>query len=79
MKLLLVSTLLILCLPVLGLPCKATQLDFTGRYALGRQEELIFAFDKLEAIIPTLPSTTYRVNEFVSYTIFKAKPKYYYH
>lgn len=68
----------ILCLPSFGLDCQASHLDFTGRSAVGRQAEFIYAFSRLQDLITILPNVTYRVNETAYYSIYNAKPTFNY-
>jgi hypothetical protein len=60
------------------LACNASHFDFTGQYSLGKQDELNRTFTKIQEKITSLGNVTFNLSETVSYTIFNAKPVFYY-
>lgn len=71
--------LLVLCLPLAGaVQCEATHFDFIGKYTLGQQDELNKTFTKIQEKITSLPNVTFVVNDTTNYTIFNAKPTFFY-
>lgn len=71
--------LILLCLPLTqSAACNSTHFDFIGSYTLGKQDELNKTFTKIQDKITVLPEATFVVNETTSYTIFNARPTFYY-
>lgn len=71
--------LILLCLPLTqAVVCNSTHFDFIGSYTLGKQDELNRTFTKIQEKITVLPEATFMINETTSYTIFNAKPTFYY-
>jgi len=58
--------------------CNASHFDLIGRYTLGKQDELNRTFTKLQEKITTLGNVTFNYSGSTTYTIYNAKPTFYY-
>jgi hypothetical protein len=58
--------------------CSNTHFDFFGKYSLGKQDELNKTFTKIQEKITSLGNVTININDTTTYTIFNAKPTFYY-
>jgi hypothetical protein len=58
--------------------CPATHFDFTGKYSIGKQDELNRTFTKIQEKITSLENATFNTSETTSFTILNAKPTFYY-
>lgn len=71
--------LLIVCLQIaLAIECPASHFDYVGNYSLGKQDEINKTFIKISEKLITIPNTTYSPSENKTFTIFNAKPTFYY-
>lgn len=58
--------------------CSASHFDLVGRYTLGKQDELNRTFTYLQQKITEIGNITFNTTPTTSYSIFNAKPTFYY-
>ena len=58
--------------------CHASHFDLVGTYTLGKQDEFNCTFDKFNEKIGTLDNVTYNSSETTQYTIYNARPTFFY-
>jgi hypothetical protein len=75
----LLAAVMVLCLQVAqSVECPASHFDFLGRYSIGKQDELNRTFANIQDKITALANVSFNASETTSYTIFNARPVFYY-